>query len=299
MPFNIDDGLPGGREDWPAGVLDHLKLFSQGDIIPNPPMFYFADPERPVWARTAAYTSDTTRPELVEAGPQTAPLYGLITSQTCDIAEEESDRPKRPWLQVSPIYDRSDLNSGQKKLLRAFKGELYLLHVPALEGGFWVADLRIEMPLEKGCLASCSPIPGFLDEATQREVGRRIAVLRSRPAFGQEFVDAVQRPLVDALKELKASYGARFALLAEQVDEVAVQLDSHVHPTQVKITLLVEKDLDASIRVWWDDWWTQAVISARSRGLTLHALDVRNLHEVTVAEYRRMVTLPLTRFSPD
>lgn len=85
-------------------------------------MFYFADPRRPVWARTRAYAADSQGPEVIEMAEGAGPRYGLITSQTCDIAEEDADRPIRPWVQISPVYDRTDLDSGWRRKLR--RGEV-------------------------------------------------------------------------------------------------------------------------------------------------------------------------------
>jgi hypothetical protein len=267
--------------------------------LPTRPLLYYADPSRPIWARTAAYTAEATGPETIEAGSQTAPRYGLITSQTCDISEEDAEQPLRPWVQVAPVYNRTDLNSGAQKLLRNGKGARYLLHLPALPGGFWVADLRIEVPVEKGWLATREPVDGFADETKQRAVGERIAVLRSRPAFAGSFVDTVQQPLVAALKSLRATDRALYDRMDVQVDEVCVELDSLLNPSQARVMLLCETDPDPDIREWWEQWWDTAVPAANAAEINLHAFAVRLLSQMTVAEYRRMTTVPLTRLSPD
>jgi hypothetical protein len=298
-PLSIDDGLPASRAEWPSGVLDALRPFAQGHVVADPPLLYYADPSRPIWARTAAYTANATGPEIIEAGDQAAPRYGLITSQTCDISEEDAERPIRPWVQVAPIYNRTDLNSGQQTLLRNRKGPRHLLHLPALPGGFWVADLRIEVPIEKGWLATCEPIDGFGDEASQRAVGERIALLRSRPAFAGRFVDAVQRPLVAELKSLRTTDRALYDRMDMQVDEVCVELDSLLDPSQARVTLLCETHPDPDIQEWWEQWWDAAVPVANDAGINLHAFAVRLLSETTIADYRRMTTIPLTRLSPD
>lgn len=52
----------------------------------------------------------------------------------------------------------------------------YLVYLPALEPGFWVADLRIELPVEKGWLAGQTPTKGFDNEDSQRGLGARLAL---------------------------------------------------------------------------------------------------------------------------
>ena len=300
QPIPIDIGLPASRDAWPPGVLDALKNFVQGHVVEKPPLFYFADPSRPVWARTFAYAVDSEGPEVVELSAGTGPTYGLITTQTCDIAEEDAERPIRPWVQVSPIYDRSeDLNSGWRRTFQRGGGPRYLMYVPALTNGFWVADFRIEIPVEKGWLATRSPIDGFGDEAAQRKVGERLAVLRNRPAFASRFVELIQRPLVEDLKKLKAENLHLYETMVQEDPEIAVELDSFLDPRLVRLTLLVERALSTGTEEWWRAWWDDASGRCEAVGLVLQPFAVREVTEVNLAEYRKMTTLPLARISSD
>jgi hypothetical protein len=299
-PVSIDAGLPNSPNAWPPGTLDALKSFTQGHVVEAPPLFYFADPSRPVWGRTHAYTADSEGPEVIELRELTGPPYGLITTQTCDIGEEDADTPIRPWVQICPIYDRSnDLDSGWRSKLRKGGGPRYLMHVPAISDGFWVADFRIEVPVEKGWLATRAPIDGFADEAAQRRVGERIALLRSRPAFAPRFVDLVQRPLVGVLKKLRADNLSLYQSMDEKDPEVAVELDSFLDPRVARVTLLVEHPVDEAIEEWWRGWWDAASEQCEAGGLTLQPFAIREASQISLAEYRRMTTLPLSRISPD
>jgi hypothetical protein len=157
----IDGGVPSGRETWPADVLESLRVWEQGDVVTAPPFFYFADPARPVWAATVAAAEMTSEPHVVVLDEETSPPYGLITTQSCDICEEDSKKPCRPWVQVAPIYD----GRSWAKKMREGRGPLFLLHIPGLgDDRFWVADLRLEFPIEKGWLASQERLPGFTCE---------------------------------------------------------------------------------------------------------------------------------------
>ena len=175
----IDSGVPGSPEEWPNGVLQRLRAFSQGDVIRTPPLFYFADPRRAIWSETQRYLADSDGPEVVLA-EELSPPYGLITSQTCDIAEEDSPRPLKPWVQVAPIFALRG-NSGYKKHLRKGAGPAIYIYLPNLPGEeFWVADLRIEVPVEKGWLAYQERLDGFGSEEAQSIVGQRVGWLRER-----------------------------------------------------------------------------------------------------------------------
>src|SRR5262249_51871317 len=84
-----------------------------------------------------------------------------------------------------------------------------------------------------------------------------------------------------------------------QVDEVAVELDSLLNPRSAHITLLVPGRVDQDIDDWWRTWWDVTSESCSNAGLDLQAFAVRRTSEVTVAEYRRMITVPLTPISPE
>src|SRR5690349_125769 len=89
----------------------------------------------------------------------------------------------RPWVQLAPVYEVTDWK--KKKLQR--RSPLYWLVVPDLAGdNAWVADLRVEIPVEKAWLAQQERIEGFEDEAGKRKVGERLSLVRGRPAFSRE-----------------------------------------------------------------------------------------------------------------
>jgi hypothetical protein len=186
-----------------------------------------------------------------------------------------------------------------KHLLAQGKGPAYLMYLPALAGGFWVADFRIEIPIEKSWFAMRKPIEGFSTEEGRRRVGERVAMLRSRPAFDGRFVDVIQRPLVMDLRNLKKADSGFYERMDIQVWNLAVELDSFLDPRDVRITLLTETHVDADIEAWWREWWDSALPRCESEGITLHAFAIRNLSEVTMAESIRMTMLPLARISPD
>jgi hypothetical protein len=295
----IDAGIPLGRDGWPDGVLKDLAKFAQGDIVKYPPFLYYADPTRPVWARTYAYAEDSEGPEIIELADGQGPPFGIITTQTCDIVEEDAERPVKPWVQIAPVEERSDLPGNLRKLLKNKKGPAYLVYLPALVDGFWVADFRIEVPVEKGWLSHQTRVSGFNSEDDQLIVGDRLAQLRGRPAFGKNLVDGFQRPLTQALRELRSVDRELLNKILVQVDEIAVQLDSHLSPADVSVTVLCTTPLDDDVVEWWGNWWDEAQAKVAEVGLVLHPFDYRLIQDVSLADYRRMTPVPLNRVSPD
>lgn len=305
--------IPADRGAWPAGLLDELRRFRQGDVVGGLPYFYWGNPERAVLGLTDQFAEDGEG--VIEAADRFD--YGLIATQTCDIAEEDSERPSQPWIHLCPVYDaerryrRVDtgadapdeqlptlLPGGDRKLIRTGRSQRYLW-LPALPDGFWVADLRLLLPVEKGWLAGRAPIPAFETESQRTEVGRRLAWLHDRPAFDGRFVRTVQQPLVRALRTLHRQDGEAFDRLSDQVAEVGVSTSQNLRIDTAEIVLLCNQSLDPDLQAWADEWWTSSAEAATEERLTLLPLRVELLDQLSAAEYRRLTRLPLAAVSPN
>ncbi len=303
----IGAGLPGSAQDWPDGVLDSLRRFRQGDLVADPPFAYHAHPGVPIWEesrRLAAelYTSgEPLEPEIVLFPAGVSPPYGMITTQTCDIAEEDSEVPAWPWVQLVPVYDMdANLNSGEKRMLRNGRGWRRLLYCPAVVPGFYVADFRISFPVEKGWLAGRACIDGFGSEELRHRVGDRLAHLSGRPAFAGSFVDSVQKPLTQALRDLKENDPGLFEDIDTLVPEVGIRMDSRLSPTTAHVVVVCESAPPDRVVNWWAAWWDTCREAAATAGITLQALDFRVLDEsFSAAEYRSLTHLPLSAVSAE
>lgn len=305
--------LPPGRDDWPPGVLGALKRFRQGDVVSNVPLFYWGDPDRAVLGLTAAYAGEGEG--VIEAEQRFA--YGMIATQTCDIAEEDSPVPGQPWVHLCPVYNseahyRPDgapsgtpeeelpklLPGDERKLVRQGRSQRYLW-LPALPGGLWIADLRLLIPVEKGWLAGRQRQDGFRSEADRIAAGRRLAWLHDRPAFDGRFVAGVQVPLVKALRALRTADCELFDRLHDQVAEIAVSTDQNLTIDVAEVVVLCNNELEGAGLQWLQDWWAQSAEAARSDGLVVLPLRVELLDELKASEYRRLTRVPLAAVSPN
>lgn len=283
----IDSGIP-PRDAWPDGLLDKLRHWEQGDIVPAPQFFYFADPSAGIWEGTRLFTDTSTEPEVILAPDELVPPYGMVTTQTCDIAEEDSPRPMRPWVQICPVYA---VKNWKRRKLEGGKGPRYWLLVPDMPvEGVWVADLRIELPVEKSWLASQERIEGFTDEEEKRRVGKRLAWLRGRPAFSRE-LNAVHQALYEMIDRPQSAQSELHQTLMEQLEEVAVQVDSYLAPTRVQFIFLTNVPMASECRAWFESWRDNLLEEATYSGLELHAFDFRTMESVPITEYRRMSTI--------
>jgi hypothetical protein len=134
----------------------------------------------------------------------------MITSQTCDICEEGKKTLRFPWITVAPAYNILPIvtDHGQQKQIRAGRFA-YLVPLTATEfqnpGELWVADLRIEYPLEKSVLVESSVRDAFATEEEYHKLAIQLANRRNRPAIDGYIRTAIIRPLNVALRSGRLS----------------------------------------------------------------------------------------------
>lgn len=189
----IDNLLP---SQWPEDVLEAARRFRQGFVVEKPPFFYARSDAYPIWELSMADEPEAQGEEIVDVDPADRPPWGLITTQTCDLYEE-GGRPKQPWFSVAPVYDyRPQLREGQlAQLRRGQMSHLVLLTAAWLPAGAWVADLRIEVPLEKGWLVGRTPLGGFASADEYNTLSIRLATRRGRPALSTAITEHIVKPL--------------------------------------------------------------------------------------------------------
>jgi hypothetical protein len=291
----IDHGMPASPDDWPANTLLALDQFVQGDVVSCPPLVYHGDPRRAVFATTVDYGKYHNSPMPMVVEPPSR--WAIITSATCDISELDKKAPKFPFVQISPVVDMSDISDGNKNWLRQDK-YTYLLYLPALgehEVGFWVADFRIEYPVEKGWLAERPRVQGFYTEKDKEKVGLAVSHMRGRPALGKSVYRNIVEPLGDSLGQLRS----KDRLLADRVDETtsewAIRVDNRLRPSRIEIVFLsADQDLPADVALW----WRQAVDLLRSRvnddkvELTIVGPTFERLDRLPASDYLSLIILP-------
>jgi hypothetical protein len=173
---------------WPPEVTQALDRFKQGDLIERPPFFFGAPPEPRIWD-VGEVDDDPAgdASQINELHPDDGPPFGVITTQTCDLAEQGP--PTQPWFQVSPVYALEGDAASQAESLR--KNYIIALTGSGLGAGTWVADLRIELPLEKTFLAGRIPICGFETEDEAEGFGRALGERRARAALANDLVESI------------------------------------------------------------------------------------------------------------
>lgn len=295
----IDQGLP---KAWPVEVMQAIDKFKQGHLVERPPFFYAASAEFGIWQFTRDVGDPSFAEDLFQIDPTDGPPYGLIVTQTCDI-NEQALLLKQPWIQVCPVY-RGDnvLDPGQQGHVRRGRmGHLIALSPPSLRDGLWLADLRIEFPIEKSWLVARTPIEAFAHEKDYLDLADRLAQRRGRPAFANAISEQVIGPLRTRLNKLSAK---RQHDILDKVRELRLQVDGQrLLPTSARLIVIFADDADSEDREkviqWFDDWWTEVQSETTARGLPLLANRYGALDEIPTRIYAASTFLNFAYLSPD
>jgi hypothetical protein len=284
----IQEGL---QEGWPRGITAAVDPFQQGHLIENPPIFYATDLRGPIWGpgRTIAEeaSSEALGVEVVELDPEDGPPYGVITSQTCEIAEDRPE-PLHPWIQVAPVY-RCD--PGSKLLERDF---VVRLDPPGLAGEVWVADLRLETPLEKSLLLGRKPIEAFGDQGGYEDFGNELGGRRGRPALGGAIYEVFTATML-AVRNVNKTSKKTVKRFRDDIYKMKLGIEqgSRLEPQAARLYVVTRKEPGEEMKKFFADWWDRASEIASARGLDLQQttwLSETNL-EIPLAAYEKLIDL--------
>ena len=287
----IDDRI---HSEWPHAVLDAVRQFRQGDVVDQPPFFYFRSEEYAVWKLQLEPSEDADYGSIVDLDPADRPPYGLITTQTCDLYEEGT-RPRQPWFAVAPAYDfTSKLKDGQREQIRRGEvGHLVLLTADWLGDGTWVADLRIEVPVEKGWLVGREPRPGFASLAECKTLAGRLATRRGRPALSAALTSNIVLPLRTWLKDK----GRRYRDEVESLRLLAAD-DPAVSVVGGLIVVAAGAGLSDEAKIAWKAFEDSLIDAAAEHGVTALPFRYGTYDEFTGREVAASVQLDFDYLSP-
>lgn len=174
----VDGLLPAA---WPADLAERLGTWQTGHLLPRPALTWAGVAgDDPV---TGVPTGDGDAYDWEPlADPDLRAPYGLVVSQTCDIVAAGTGR-KHPFVDVPPVFRRNDLDKGPAQDIEQFKVTYLVALTAPPDDGFWVADLRLVMPVSKALLASHTPVPGFANAEDLLNLAEAVARKRRRPAL--------------------------------------------------------------------------------------------------------------------
>lgn len=280
--MNLDDHLL----DFPKEVQDAAKEFRQGDVIKNPPLAYHTVGKYPLWALSKNADADGSIGLVELDGPGFD--YAVITTQTCDIVEEESRVPHKPWIQVSPVYELVDVDEKRVKSIEIFANpDLVRLNGPTFTDKVFVADLRLSLPLEKSLLVKRDPIHGFATEEDVIRFADHCAAYSNRPALPGLVHDYVIKHLKRYF-ENKAE--RREACRALNLHSVRIKVSGPDESPTVQLLVILlndEENNKKAAEAVFTPWWNNATNNIRDKNVTVTLLGTRyaTLASLTAQEY--------------
>jgi hypothetical protein len=284
-------------QSWPEAARDATAGLRQGILVATPPFTYAASAEHPIHAVTRAWAASPRAESGVVnvVSPEGRPPYGLIVTQTCDLVEE--GRPKRPWVQIAPVYTLF-ANSGDRSRIEQGRGFDYLVPITALtppDGALWVADLRLLVPAEKGWLVGRETLSAFNEEAEYDRLAQQLSRRFARTAYATVVGDHVLRPAHELLSDVIERYEGE-----DPIVEVGLALGrSRLEPVNAQLVFMLDGELSPELRAQIIERWQPLAEVARADGLELLAPRFVTLDELTAREYRALDILDAASLSPE
>ena len=286
----IDDWIDG--DQWPDAVQSAVGEFEQGDLVERPGFFYLASAAHGIW-RLTRETGDSTQPdELFELYPGDTCPYGMITTETCDLVEEDGN-PRQPWVSIAPVYTIDMLDTNAISLLDSGRvAYMRRLTATQFESAIWVVDARIEFPVEKSWLVGRQPIQAFATRNEKVAIARFFAGRRERPVLGPD----VHRHL---LTPARRWIERKSAPAREQVLDGIVEIRLRVSGDALRpdgLSLIVVGDSQPpseSVRKAWDSKFPGWRDRLEAVGITLLPHEYATLDTLSARTYTNTYRMPL------
>jgi hypothetical protein len=286
----IDEWIETGK--WPVEVQEAVGQYEQGDLVEQPNFFYVGSAQYGIWRLTREAGDPALADELFELDPQEAPPFGMITTETCDLVEEDGI-PRQPWVSVAPVYKLDGLDPNKLSLLNNKRvAYMRVLTAPRFRDGVWVVDVRIEFPIEKSWLVGRDPIQAFQTTGEKLEIARFLSGRRDRPILSKNLYSTLIKQLRRWIE--RANEQRRERLLAGIVEvRVAVSGDP-LNPDGASLIIIGDKEpVHESAKQAWDEKWENWKSTMESVDISLLANEYTTLDQISARKYNESFRIPL------
>ena len=279
-PALVDHFMPAV---WEEKVADALNPWRQGDAFADLAMFWAGpEGEDPV---TGAPPGEDGDWELVYDHTARAE-YGVIRSQTCDIGASGPGR-RHPFVDVSPVLNASHLNNGEQMQIRNYAVPYLVMLTQPPADGFWVADLRVSLPISKALLVKQTRLEVFSNEDDRLDFGEMLAAKYRRPALH----DAVSEGLTAALKQFAAEPGGPPGW-ADSVEQVRIMLKGdRLAPLSAVLLFTTLLPIDAATSAHIRTCRTRSAKALKKGGIRLDSFQIQTEDKIPASIYRSSVPL--------
>jgi hypothetical protein len=290
----IDDWID--ADDWPSAVQEAVGRYEQGDLVEKPAFFYVGSARHGVWRFTREVGDVDLTDELFELDQEEAPPWGMITTETCDLVEEEGT-PRHPWVSIAPVYRIEGLDANKLSLLENRRvAYMRKLTAPRFNGEVWVVDVRVEFPVEKSWLVGRNPVQAFQSAQEKAELATFLSRRRERPVLADDLHKALLTPLRRWIEQAKA----RREIILRGVLEVRVAVSgSPLTPDGAFLIIIGDKEpIPESAREMWEEKWPNWHKRLEQVGITLLTNEYATLDSLSARRYNESFRVPLESFLP-
>lgn len=287
----IDKGI--SSSGWPEPVLADIKKFEQGDLVENPPFFYVASARHGVWHLTRGTGDPELEAELFEMHPDDCPPLGIITTETCDLVEEDAKEPRQPWFSVSPVYVLEEADQNRISLIEENRISYFRrLTASDYSDKLWIADFRIEFPVEKSWIVGREPIQAFSTLEEKLALAEFLAERRNRPVLARNIHTQLIVPLRRWLEHLKVD---RRATVLQGVHEVRLEISGNpLDPDGLGLVIVGETvDVPQAARTEWNAKWENWKERLNTVNISLVHHEYATLDTLSARRYRDSYRIPI------
>ncbi|MEV3872316.1 hypothetical protein [Streptomyces sp. NPDC049906] len=285
---SLDSLVP---ETWPDDCVAALDAWKQGDLLPGSVLSWAAPPGLDPVTGIDSSGGDDTEAESGEwqhvAVEDLRCAWAIVTSQTCDIAAA-GPGARHPLVQVSPVVCISNISDNRRGAIEGHEVSHLVALTKPPSYGFWVADLRISLPVSKQLLVVNAPHPGFSSERDALDFAEHVAARLRRPSLHDFISDTMVKSISQHIKTVYKNEPEWW----EQVEQLRVLVTgSRLNPESVQLVVVQQEKLDAKQRKIWRDWATSFRKVLKKEGIVLEPLHFTTLDVMTARLYRSSVPL--------
>jgi hypothetical protein len=196
--------------------------------------------------------------------------------------------PIHPWVQLAPVYEVDMRPEDEPGFLK--RQYLVRLTAPRFAEKVWVADLRIEWPVDKSLLVGREPIMGFAEEKHVIAFAARVGRRRDRAVLSNELAEVVD----SSLRKLRANNkNAAKRVYSRSRIALVIEQGTRLRPIAAGLHVITNGVIPSEDEEYFEKWWDKARLEAASHEITLVPNTYHDGNAINVYTYDDLIPLDL------